>query len=102
MSTREDGGTWGLCLTPLVAFVLLFERVVAENMFLVILLDQIIDDGTRLPQREACIGVLDGLDQLETRLNFAVTPYVPGTRPFGLMSMNGFFLISSNLNDLIS
>lgn len=34
--------------------------------------------------------------------NYYEMEWVPGTRPLGLMSMNGFFLTSSNRKDTIS
>ena len=48
------------CDLPLLQQVLLRGGSVCELVLLVILLDQVLDNGTRLPEGDASVGVLDG------------------------------------------
>lgn len=45
---------------PLVLVVFLGEAVNVKLLLLVVLLNQVLHDGARLPQRESRVGVLDG------------------------------------------
>ena len=47
---------------PLFLVVLLWRFAVRDLVILIVVLDKIIDDGPRLPERDTCVWVFDGRD----------------------------------------
>lgn len=101
--------TRGLEEEPLVQEILLRGCIVGQSVRLVVLIDQVADDRTRLPEENSGAGVLDRCGWVESQschrsleavCSFGLTLgwrdcFLPGARPLGLMSVNGAFLSSA-------
>lgn len=87
---------------PLVEEVLLLQGVVGQFLLCIILLDEVLDDSTRLPERDVGVRVLNSYPSIlanwRCRRRGAGRPK-PGTRPLGFTSVKGFDLTFSNRMD---
>lgn len=70
-----------------------------DLMVLVVLLDQIENNGACLPDGNAGVGVLDCWTCYTVGDDGGFGEYVPGTRPLGLISVKGLFLTSEKGNE---
>jgi hypothetical protein len=50
----------GLEVRPLRLVVLFGEASVTEFIFLIVGIDKVLNDSTRFPQRDVCVGVMNG------------------------------------------